>query len=83
MKLVVGMDVGGTKLAVRAETLAGDRVAQAEFDAGDGGWGWVLGVARALRHHLARERPDLDLLILDTEPVAGAVTLTRRLLTTA
>jgi N-acetylglucosamine kinase-like BadF-type ATPase len=31
--VVVGIDVGGTKLAIRAETLAGERVADARFSA--------------------------------------------------
>jgi N-acetylglucosamine kinase-like BadF-type ATPase len=35
MNLIAGMDVGGTKLAIRAETLAGDRVADATCGAAD------------------------------------------------
>ena len=31
--VVAGIDVGGTKLAIRAETLAGERVADARFNA--------------------------------------------------
>jgi len=33
--VVAGIDVGGTKLAVRVETLTGDRVADTRFDAAD------------------------------------------------
>jgi N-acetylglucosamine kinase-like BadF-type ATPase len=33
MKVVAGLDVGGTKLAVRAETIGGERVVHAESDA--------------------------------------------------
>lgn len=38
-------------------------------------------LARAFQDHLALRHPSLSLRILDEEPVAGAVTLARRLLT--
>jgi N-acetylglucosamine kinase-like BadF-type ATPase len=45
MNVVAGMDVGGTKLAIRAETLAGDRVADATCGAAD--WAAVPAAAAA------------------------------------
>ncbi len=56
MRLVAGLDVGGTKLAVRAETLGGGRVVHAECSAA--GWTAVPAAAAAawlisrLRRHL-------------------------------
>jgi N-acetylglucosamine kinase-like BadF-type ATPase len=56
MKLVAGLDVGGTKLAIRAETLGGGRVVHAECSAA--GWTAVPAAAAAawlisrLRQHL-------------------------------
>ena len=60
MNLVVGMDVGGTKLAVRAETVTGETTAAAEFDAR--GWEAVPAAAAAswLLRHLTEVVPDLS-----------------------
>jgi N-acetylglucosamine kinase-like BadF-type ATPase len=50
VKVVAGLDAGGTKLAVRAETLGGERVADAEFSAA----GWEAAPAAAAADWLLR-----------------------------
>jgi N-acetylglucosamine kinase-like BadF-type ATPase len=58
MKVIAGLDIGGTKLAVRAETIGGDRVVHAESSAAE--WTAVPAAAAAdwlasqLRQHLPR-----------------------------
>ena len=55
--LVVGLDAGGTKLAIRAETLGGDLVADVTFGAGE--WSAVPAAAAAswLLEHVGRAVP--------------------------
>ena len=77
--VVAGIDVGGTKLAIRVETLAGERVADARFSAAGSVIVHQPQLARAFRTCLARQHPRLTVRILDEEPVAGAVVLARRL----
>ena len=57
LELVVGLDAGGTKLAVRAETLGGDLVADITFGAGE--WSAVPAAPAAswLLDHVARAIP--------------------------
>ncbi|HSZ40677.1 MAG TPA: BadF/BadG/BcrA/BcrD ATPase family protein [Trebonia sp.] len=57
MNVVAGMDVGGTKLAVRAETLGGDRVTDTQLSAADWAAAPAATAAGWLTERLARCLP--------------------------